>query len=119
MVSGVVPTGMPWEPLPGTGADPQPINGALDRVVRAMGGVGAETLQKVLAAWSEVAGDDVASRTRPVVLQHGRLVVEVDDPAWVTELRYREAEILAQFGAVVGTGQVTALELRVVRRGGR
>lgn len=84
-----------------------------------MGGVGAEQLQKVFASWRQIAGDDLACRAQPVVLQHGRLVVEVDDPAWVTELRYREAEILAELDDVAGAGQVRALDVRVARRRAR
>jgi hypothetical protein len=43
-------------------------------------------------------------------------VVEVDDPAWSTQVRFLEAEVLGRLATVVGPGRVVTLEVRVRRR---
>ncbi len=49
---------------------------------------------RFLEAWKRAAGDALALRARPVRLEAGVLELEVADPAWKFELRYREAELL-------------------------
>jgi hypothetical protein len=51
-----------------------------------------------------------------VLLDDGRLVVEVDEPGWATQLRYLESELLARLAAVAGAGAVRSIDVRVRRR---
>jgi predicted nucleic acid-binding Zn ribbon protein len=44
------------------------------------------------------------------------LVVGVDDPAWATQLRFLESELLERLAAEFGPGEVTSIEVRVRRR---
>ena len=114
---------MPWEPLPGGGNDdPSPVRDALQPVVRRLGGPSVSAVDGVFARWEEVVGTQLAGHTRPLSLRDGRLVIGVDDPAWATQVRYLEADLLARLAAVLGVGEVTAVEVRVRprdRRSGR
>ena len=49
----------------------------------------------------------------PCSLDDGRLVVEVDEPGWATQLRYLEADLLERLAAVAGAGAVRSIEVRV------
>jgi predicted nucleic acid-binding Zn ribbon protein len=69
----------------------------------------------VVARWREAVGDVVADHAKPVSLEAGRLLVEVDDPGWATQLRYLESTLVEQLAAVLGTGVVTRVNVRVRR----
>ena len=48
-------------------------------------------------------------------LRERTLVVAVADPAWATQLRFLEQELLARIAAATGSDEVTAIEVRVRR----
>jgi predicted nucleic acid-binding Zn ribbon protein len=50
-----------------------------------------------------------------VKLEDGRLVVEVDDPAWATQLRFLEADLVTRLSEAGGLA-VTSVDVRVARR---
>lgn len=49
---------------------------------------------RFLAAWERAAGEALAKRARPLRVENGVLELEVADPAWKFELRFREAALL-------------------------
>ena len=96
--------------------DLHPVSESLDVVVRGLKGAGAKATAGVFGRWEDVVGPHVAAHARPVVLDDGRLVVEVDEPGWATQLRYLEADLLEQLAAVAGPGAVRSIEVRVRHR---
>src|SRR5215470_3827679 len=92
------------------------VTDSLEVVVRGLRGVGAKATAGVFGRWEDVVGAHVAAHVRPVVLDDGRLVVDVDEPGWATQLRYLEAELLERLAAVAGPGAVRTIEVRVRRR---
>ena len=60
-----------------------------DRRTRA--GADGRQMGGVFGRWDEAVGDAVAAHVQPVKLDGTTLVVEVDDPAWATQLRFLEA----------------------------
>lgn len=105
-----------WKPLPTDVPEPRPVGVSLDRVAAALGVPSASTIVTVFAAWPDLVGESVAARARPRTLKDGTLVVHVDEPAWATQLRWLEADLLARLAEVVGEGQVTRIEVRVAAR---
>lgn len=103
-------------PLPGNGPGPQPIRQALDAVMRGLGAPEASGVHLVFDRWSEVVGEALAARTRPVKLDGSRLVLAVDEPAIATHVKFLQAELLARLGDLLGPGRVTAIDLRVGRK---
>ncbi|MCU1379518.1 MAG: hypothetical protein JWN29_2501 [Acidimicrobiales bacterium] len=103
-----------WKPLPGQVAEPRRVGDSLDRVASSMGVSRASTLSAVFASWAEMVGDSVAQHSRPRSLRDGTLVVAVDEPAWATQLRWLEADLLTRLNEVLGPGQVARIEVRVV-----
>ncbi len=96
---------------------------ALDAVVRSLGrgvgggrrGGGAGTVS-VFRSWDEAVGPTVAEHARPIALDDGRLLVEVDQPGWATQLRYLSGTVLERLSDAIGPGIVRSLEVRVARR---
>jgi len=91
---------------------PVRIGESLGRLVRHLGW--AEEVRSVglLARWAEIVGPAIAAHTRPLALEGTTLVVAVDDPAWASQLRWLEEDLLAQL-AEAGGGQIDRLVLRV------
>ena len=102
-----------WKPLPGEVPDPRPVGASLDRVARSMGVPLATTLSTVFASWPELVGESVAQHATPRTLRDGTLLVVVDEPAWATQLRWLEADLLTRLNDVLGAGSVARIEVRV------
>jgi predicted nucleic acid-binding Zn ribbon protein len=94
---------------------PRPLAESLDQLVRALRGTSARSLSGVFERWADAVGPAVAAHTKPISLADGRLVVEVDHPAWATQLRFLEADVLDRLHEVAGVDDVRHLELRVRR----
>jgi predicted nucleic acid-binding Zn ribbon protein len=97
------------------GDDPVSLEDSLDHVVRSLRGAGAKATAGVFGQWEDVVGVHVAAHARPALLDAGRLVIEVDQPGWATQLRFLETELLERLTAVAGPGAVRSIEVRVRR----
>ena len=99
--------------------EPVAIGETLSSLVRSLrndasDAVSSSQMGGVFGRWVEAVGEAVAAHVKPVKLDGTRLVVEVDDPAWATQLRFLETtlkqRLLETTGAVIET-----LEARVRR----
>ena len=104
---------VPARPLPGDAPGPRQVGESLDAVMRSLGAPEASGVHLVFDRWSEVVGEALAARTRPLRLDGGRLVLAVDEPAIATHVRFLQAELLTRLDALLGPGRITALDLRV------
>jgi len=95
--------------------EPTPLNAAMDRLLRSLKGGDRQTTVTVFSRWAELVGDSVAAHVRPLKLDGGTLVVEVDDPAWATQMKFLEADLLDRLKASGGMS-VERIEIRVKRR---
>jgi hypothetical protein len=98
---------------------PSELAALLDRVVRGMGAPGTDAVELVFNRWGDVVGGVLATRTRPVSLEQATLVLEADDPAVVSHVRWLEQDLIARLDELLGPGRVTSVEVRVARRGRR
>jgi predicted nucleic acid-binding Zn ribbon protein len=75
-------------------------------------------LSKVLQIWGETVGDHVANHVQPVLISQDTLVVEVDQPAWSTEVSFMASRILATLERQLGSHVASAVKARVRGRSG-
>ena len=102
--------------------DPIPLRDSLAGVVKSLrasdsgrgAAVPARAIGGVFGRWNEAVGDAVAAHVQPVKLDGDRLVVEVDDPAWATQLKFLEATVRERLQQVAGA-TITQFEIRVRR----
>ena len=47
----------------------------------------------VFGMWEQVVGESMAAHVQPIKLNGSALVVEVDDPAWATQLKFLEQSL--------------------------
>ena len=97
-----------WKPLPGEVPEPRRVGESLDRVASSLGLDSALVTQ-----WAQLVGPALAEHTRPRGLHDGTLLVAVDDPAWATQLRWLEADLVVRLGDVLGPDRVARIEVRV------
>ncbi|MEJ5255042.1 MAG: DUF721 domain-containing protein [Acidimicrobiales bacterium] len=109
---------MAWQPLPTSDArsgEPAPLARSLDRVVRNLGGSSAEAVGGLFGRWQDIVGGRIAQHATPSALRDGALVVTVDDPAWATQLRFLEPEILSRVREAIDLPMLERLEVLVRR----
>ena len=94
--------------------EPIPLTTAIDGVVRALRGPGRRAVGGVFGRWHEVVGEHVAAHVRPVKLDGAVLLVEVDEPAWATQVTLLASTVRDRLSDVVGV-HVERLEVRVRR----
>jgi predicted nucleic acid-binding Zn ribbon protein len=94
--------------------EPIPISTSLDEVVRSLRGPGRREVGGVFGRWEECVGAHVAAHARPVRLDGGVLVVEVDEPAWATQIALLSNTIRERLVTVTGI-EVDRVEVRVFR----
>ena len=97
---------------------PIPISNSLDGVVRSLRGPSREAVGGLFGRWDEAVGAQVAAHVKPVKLDEGVLLVEVDDPAWATQVKFL-APTITQRLLEVAAVQVDRIEVRVDRRSSR
>ncbi len=49
---------------------------------------------KIFSSWYEIVGERMAEHTRPANISNRILFVEVDDPLWLSQLKYMKQDII-------------------------
>ena len=70
---------------------------------------------RVFLAWDEAAGD-AAPHTNPFRFRGSTLLVEVGEPAWITELSMRKMDILNRLERAVGERVVKDIRFEVKKK---
>ena len=94
-----------------------PIGEAVDHLLSARGLRAAGSLAAVLGRWEGIVGPEVARHVVPTAFRESELVVDVDSPAWSTEMQFQEALILARCREELGEKAPARLRVRVRRPG--
>jgi predicted nucleic acid-binding Zn ribbon protein len=95
--------------------DPKAVGPVLDQLLQSLGAPPADALATLFERWHELAGLPLADHGVPMSLEAGVLAVKVGEPAWSTEWRYRQGEVLRRCDELLGEGVVTRIEVRVRR----
>ncbi|WP_457627346.1 DciA family protein [Oceanithermus sp.] len=62
---------------------------------------------RVLVLWPEIAGEMLARLTEPLKLEHGELLVRVENAALAHQLTYQREEFVRRYASRLGEGVVT------------
>ncbi len=97
--------------------EPVPLRDSMDGVVRGLrgGANDARSMGSLFNRWVDAVGEAVADHARPVKLDGDRLLVEVDEPGWATQLRFLEGDVIARLRSVAGL-EVSRFDIRVKPR---
>jgi len=98
-------------------ADPVPISRSLDSIMKSLRGTDRIQIGGVFGRWEDAVGQTVAAHVRPIRLDDGVLMVEADEPAWATQVKFLSATITARLAEVADV-RIERLEVRVARPSG-
>ena len=84
----------------------------LNRLLHSLGSPNLDTVSGVFGLWNDLVGDQVAQHVTPIKLDRGRLLIEVDDPAWSTHMKFLERDICTQLSHHTGT-TISGVDIRV------
>ncbi|HWD52578.1 MAG TPA: DUF721 domain-containing protein [Acidimicrobiales bacterium] len=104
--------------MTGRGRDdkgPRSIDTSLDALSTHLGLGGSLGLGRLFARWEQIVGPAMARHVQPVRLDAQALVVNVDHPAWATEVRHFGDDLLDKVAEATGTPRAEQLEVRVRR----
>ena len=88
--------------------------GALDALLDRLGAESSTAITGVFGEWPNIVGEQVAQHVTPIKLERGRLIVEIDDPSWATQMRFLEPQLIEKLNAAT-TSTITTIEVRVKR----
>jgi predicted nucleic acid-binding Zn ribbon protein len=92
--------------------DPQPLSAVLAKLMKARGWQQPAAEARLFGMWEAVVGPDLASHSRPVMLEDGVLTIEAESTAWATQLRLLTGKLLVRIAGEVGRGVVKTLNIR-------
>ena len=84
----------------------------LNKLLHSLGSPNIDTVSGVFGLWQELVGDQVAAHVTPVKLDRGRLLIEEDDPAWSTHMKFLERDICTSLSHHTGT-TISGIDIRV------
>lgn len=96
------------------GRTPRPLSEMLDKVLRGMRVSDKKAAFGLFSHWPEIVGETVAEHVSPKRLEKRVLTVEVDDPAWATQLKFLEPQLLSTLREHVGD-EIDSLNIKVRR----
>jgi predicted nucleic acid-binding Zn ribbon protein len=96
------------------GRAPRSLGELLGRYLGRTLGKDAPAANDIFAKWRSIVGDAIADNVTPVRLEAGTLTVEVTEPAWATQLRFLEQQVVTTLREHAGD-VVDSIEVRVRR----
>lgn len=99
----------------GADDDPVPISDALAVISARLGAAPAGIVATVFNRWEQIVGPTVAAHVRPLRIEDEKIVVGVDHPAWVTQMRHLAPQVIERLREACGNEPVPErLEVRVL-----
>ena len=101
-----------------TVSEPVQITTALDRIMSSMRGTDRVQVGGLFGRWDEAVGAQIAAHVRPIKLDDGVLLVEADDAAWATQVKFLADTIVERLRSVAGV-DARRVDVRVQLSGRR
>lgn len=92
---------------------PKPFGPGLNRLLAHLGAPKPATVTDVFDRWPELVGAEIAEHSRPVSFSSRKLVIAVDDPAWASQLRWAEKQLVERLAQQLGNHDIDTIEIRV------
>ncbi|MBA7616584.1 MAG: DUF721 domain-containing protein [Candidatus Cloacimonadota bacterium] len=78
------------------------VSNILDKVMKNLGLSKRYNEQKSILFWDEVVGQRISEKTKPLYAKNRKLVVEVENSAWMNELLFLKSEIIEKLNKKTG-----------------
>jgi predicted nucleic acid-binding Zn ribbon protein len=91
------------------------MSGSVNRLMKHMKAPEVSVVESVFSNWADIVGEVIGAHTRPVKIEEGNLLIEVDDPAWASEMEWMGEELVRQVREKLNTDQVKTLTVRIAK----
>ncbi len=94
---------------------PRPVRFGVERVMRHLHAPTTGVIRSVFADWPGLVGEVIGAHSRPIEVTDGTLLIEVDDPAWASELGWLSEDLLARIRESLDTNEINEIRVRIAR----
>ena len=94
---------------------PQRVGKGIDRVMKHLDAPKVDVVETVFSEWSTLAGEVIGAHTRPQKITNGVLHLEVDDPAWASEMKWMSEELLRRISSRLESDEITEIQVHLAR----
>lgn len=94
---------------------PQRLARSLEKLLGNLNAPSVDVLDVIFREWPSIVGPDLAEHTKPGSIDGDLLTVTADDPAWATEFRWLEREVVQRLAEATGTDRIQRVQVRVSR----
>jgi predicted nucleic acid-binding Zn ribbon protein len=86
----------------------------LNSLLARLGSEPAAVVSSVFTDWVTLVGEHVAQHVTPIKLENSRLVVEVSESSWATQMRFLEPQLLTTLSTTTRSN-IVGIDVRVKR----
>lgn len=97
------------------GDGPRPIDMGVQRVMRHIQAPKVAVVQSLFSDWEGCVGELIATHSRPIGVADGTLQIEVDEPAWASELAWMTDELLTRISGYLNSAEITEISIKIKR----
>ena len=90
-----------------------PIQSVLKNLIKELGKKDRLTEEDMMAAWTDVVGQQAAGHSRPVSFRRSRLVVNVDASGWLYDLTLKKKDIIIELAGKLKGRRLKDIRLRI------
>ena len=72
-------------------------------------------VQTLFSDWEGCVGELIATHSRPIGVADGTLEIEVDEPAWASELAWMTDDLLARISSYLNSAEITEISIKIKR----
>ena len=92
--------------------DPIHLRSVLEQLLKDFGTPEIKVVTSVVDQWQEIVGIDLAKKVSAVAVSGSVLIVQVDDPAWASQISWLEKQLLDKIESLVGEEKITSIRVR-------
>ena len=92
--------------------DPIHLRSVLEQLLKDFGTPEIKVVTSVVDQWQEIVGIDLAKKVAAVAVSGSELIVQVDDPAWASQISWLEKQLLDKIESLVGEEKITSIRVR-------
>ena len=105
---------MTWKAIPEENERPAvPLSRSLEQVTKQLGVSSPASIAAVLSKWEKVAGDNVLEHSTVLAYTDRKLVLELRDPNWATQIRWLKNKLLGRLNEGESEPLVTDIVIRM------
>jgi predicted nucleic acid-binding Zn ribbon protein len=78
------------------------VGNLIEKVFRKLGLAKRYNEQKAVLVWEEVVGKRISEKAKPLYVRDGKLVIEVENSAWMSELHFLKREVIDKLNKRLG-----------------